>query len=135
VYERAVAKGGPKFKAQACVGQPGPDDPCGGITVSLRGTLAGRVVWAAELAEMLTTLLNRRVLDKTAATRTYDFDLSWTPDGSTIRGPGDPDAPQPDPNGPSIFTALREQLGLELRSGKGPVGVLVIDYVEKPDAN
>jgi uncharacterized protein (TIGR03435 family) len=135
VYEMAVAKGGPKFKARACVGQPGPDNPCGGFTVSLRGTLTGRVAPLAELAETLTTLLNRSVLDKTALTGKYDFDLKWTPDGTTIRGPGDPDAPQPDPNGPSIFTAVREQLGLELKSAKGPVEVLVIDHVEKPDAN
>jgi uncharacterized protein (TIGR03435 family) len=135
VYEMAVAKGGPKVKTQACVGQPGPDNPCGGFTVSLRGTLTGRVVPMAELAETLTTLLNRSVLDKTTLTGKYDFDLNWTPDGTTIRGPGDPDAPAPDPNGPSIFTAVREQLGLELKSTKGPVEVLVIDRVEKPDAN
>jgi uncharacterized protein (TIGR03435 family) len=136
VYELVLAKSGPKFKERACVGQPGPDNPCGGFTVSLvRGELMGRVVPTGDLAEALTTLLNRTVLDKTTLTGNYGFDLHWTPDGSTIHGPGDPDAPSPDPNGPSIFTAVREQLGLELKSGKGPVEILVIDHAEKPDAN
>jgi uncharacterized protein (TIGR03435 family) len=138
VYELVLAKSGLKFKERACVGQPGPENPCGGFTVSpVRGELMGRVVPTREFAEALATLLNRTVLDKTALTGNYDFDLHWTPDGSTItvHGPGDPDAPLPDPNGPSIFTAVREQLGLELKSAKGPVEMLVIDHAEKPDAN
>jgi uncharacterized protein (TIGR03435 family) len=46
--------------------------------------------------------------------------------------PDAPPLPPIDPNGPSIFTAVQEQLGLKLESTKGPVDVLVIDRVEKP---
>jgi uncharacterized protein (TIGR03435 family) len=48
---------------------------------------------------------------------------------------GLPPFPPIDANGPSLFTALQEQLGLKLESQKGPVQIMVIDHVEKPSAN
>ncbi len=134
VYEMTVVKSGVKFKEGKCVGQPGPSNPCGGVSGS-RSTLMGRVTTVADVASTLAGLLGRVVIDKTGLTGKYDFDLHWTPDETAVKGPGDPDAPPPDPNGPSIFTALQEQLGLELRAAKGPVEMLVIDRAEKPDAN
>jgi len=53
----------------------------------------------------------------------YDYRLTWAPDLAT------------DSTGPSIFTALEEQLGLRLDSAKGPVAVIVIESAEKPSAN
>ena len=90
------------------------------------------------LALAFTRILDRRVLDQTALTGKYNVDLHWIPDQSTLHGPpppGDVGAPPPDPNGPTIFTAVEEQLGLKLESAKGPVEILVIDHAEKPDAN
>jgi bla regulator protein BlaR1 len=63
---------------------------------------------------------NRIVVDRTGLTGVWDFELKWSP----------PNAPSPDPDRPSIFTALEEQLGLRLEPTIGPVEVLVIDRVE-----
>jgi uncharacterized protein (TIGR03435 family) len=75
----------------------------------------------------------------------YDFTLKWTPEqgeGMTMAGPGPggggppPDgAPPPDASGPSIFTALQEQLGMKLEATKAPAEVLTIDHVERPSEN
>ncbi len=78
-------------------------------------------------------VLDRPVIDKTGLSGNFDFDLSWAPDETQFGGRG---ATMPaDPDSPDLFTAMREQLGLDLRSMKGPVDVLVVDHAEKPDAN
>lgn len=72
----------------------------------------------------------RPVIDRTGLSGTYDFALTFRPQLP-------PDAPE-DPdvsNLPSLFEALKEQLGLELTPQKGPVEMLVIDHVEKPSVN
>jgi uncharacterized protein (TIGR03435 family) len=127
VYELVVAKGGPKLQEPARKG-----------TEPRFGSFAGRLVASNEtmpaLATVLTRALRRRVLDKTSLTGHYDFVLQWTPEENQTP-PLRPGATAPDPNGPSIFTALQEQLGLRLESSRGPVEVLVIDHVEKPSTN
>ncbi len=135
VFELVVAKSGVKFKEAKCQGTPSRENPCGGFSVSLGGRVTGREVGVDQLGLNLSSLLSRTVIDKTGLKGRYNFDLSWTPDGTTLRGPGDPDAPPADPSGPTIFTAVQEQLGLELKSAKGPVEALVIDHLEKPDDN
>jgi uncharacterized protein (TIGR03435 family) len=72
----------------------------------------------------------RMVVDRTGLTGAWDFELNFAVEGRG--GPPGADAPGPDPNAPSFFTAIQEQLGLKLESTKGPVNVLVIDSVEKP---
>ena len=74
------------------------------------------------------------MLDRTAVAGTFTLELDWTPD-EIPPGPPSPGAPEVraiDPNRPSIFTAVQEQLGLKLESTTGPVDVLVIDHIEQP---
>ena len=106
-----------------------------------RGELSGQGVELEMLTRTLSSQLGRTVIDRTGLTGNFDFKLTWTPDpGQSVGPPGGlpPGAdapPPPDPNGPSVFTALQEQLGLRLESQKGPVEMLVIDRVEKPSEN
>ena len=135
IYELTVAKGGVKLKEARCVGTPSPTNPCGGTSGSSRGNLIGRAVPMATLAKDLSGMLERPVLDKTMLKGEYDFNLTWTPDETSRRGPGDADAPLPSADGPSLFTAMQEQLGLTLRSGKGVIDVLIIDQAGFPTEN
>jgi uncharacterized protein (TIGR03435 family) len=81
----------------------------------------------AVLADQLSQIVGRVVVDKTGIQGRYLLTLKWTPDDAP---PSDkPDAP------PSIFTALQEQLGLKLEPQKGPVPVLVVDHADTPSDN
>ena len=105
-----------------------------------RGQVNGKQMDMAMLANNLSNQLGRQVIDKTGLTEKYDFELNWTPDESQAGfGPfGGPPAPPPPPSdtpGPSIFTAVQEQLGLKLESQKGPVTMIVVDSIEKPTEN
>jgi uncharacterized protein (TIGR03435 family) len=85
----------------------------------------------SSLAGGLMRILDRTVIDKTGLTGTFDVELSWTP-GPTMVPNGAPAPPNLPSGGPSIFTALEEQLGLKLVSDRGPVDVLVIDRINHP---
>jgi uncharacterized protein (TIGR03435 family) len=66
----------------------------------------------------------------------FDFTLKWSPDdGATQTSDGDPPAATNDASGPSIFTAIQEQLGLKLKSAHRRVQCLVIDHVGQPSEN
>jgi len=100
------------------------------------GQMKGGGFPLSQLAQTLSQFVQRMVLDRTGLTGPYDLDMTWTPEPGQGLPPGGPPPgvtlPQVDPNGPSIFTALQEQLGLKLDSTRGPVEVLVIDSVEMP---
>jgi uncharacterized protein (TIGR03435 family) len=118
-------------------GQTPTTKPCGRIMMGLN-TLDATAQTLDQLATMLSRTLGRTVIDKTGLSGKYDIHLEWTPDESQmsqIQLP--PDAPRPtfDPAGPSLFTAVQEQLGLKLESQKGPVEVFIIDHAEKPSEN
>ena len=115
VYDLAVAKGGPKLEK----------------STENKGSRSGRGEFICsdssmeDLASLLSSSLNRTVVDKTGLTDSYKFSLKWTPD----------DTPGTNADLPGLFTALPEQLGLKLVPAKGPVEVLLIDHVEMPSQN
>ena len=106
-----------------------------------RGSATFTNISLAGLAGQLSLDLGRPVIDRTDLKGGYDFTLEWTP----ATGEGGPEAfglaPRAEPssaadsNGPSIFTALQEQLGLKLESQKGPVETIIIEGVERPSRN
>ncbi len=109
-----VAKNGPKMEQTA---QPGG-------TAGGRGMIRGTMDMA-QLTSALASTLDRQVVDKTGLTGLWKLSIKWTPDNQ----------PAADTTGPSLVTAIQEQLGLRLESTKGPVEILAIDHAEKPTAN
>lgn len=92
----------------------------------------------AQFVRQLSQLTNRVVVDRTGLTGGYDIELKFTPaPGQLPAGPPPPgfEPPPIDPNGPTLFAALEEQLGLKLESERGPVDVVVIDRLERPTEN
>ena len=74
------------------------------------------------------------IIDDTKISGTFEFRLIFAlepPSGAT----GAAGIPPTDPAGPSIFTALQEQLGLKLEGTRGPAEAFVIDHAEMPEAN
>jgi len=136
IYALVVGKSGSKL-------QEAKDTAAGPMgTLKMRpGNFTGHAMSMPLLAANLSNLVGRVVADKTDLKGLYDVTLEFTPERGQMMGfpgPG-PEGrdmpPPPDPNGPSIFTALQEQLGLKLESQKGPVEMLVIDQLEKPSEN
>lgn len=135
-----AAPDGPSPAAGSSRQRPGPGGP--GMMRMSPGEIDANGGGMPFLAHALSALLGRSVVDKTGLTGNYDFNLKWTPDESTMprigpAGGGPP--PQADasidPNGPTLFTALEEQLGLKLHSEKGKVDVIVIDHIDLPTEN
>jgi uncharacterized protein (TIGR03435 family) len=139
LYELVIAKGGTKIQES----KPNDADVSGarggrgGLGLRGRGgPLTAHDAPISNLVGLLSVLLNRTVVDKTGLAGKYDFTLTWTPDENQDPNffPSSTGQP-PDLTGPSIFSALQEQLGLKLDAGKGPVRVIVIDHIERPSGN
>jgi uncharacterized protein (TIGR03435 family) len=126
---------GPECEARDA-GSPGNRSTCD-LRV-LPGTVAAGRATLAELAVGLSPLVGRIVQDRTGLAGNFAFTLRWTPEQMSpglerkARAMG---LPPVDTEGSSLFTAVREQLGLKLDSQKGPVDVLVIDRAERPKEN
>ncbi len=130
VYALVLAKSGPKFSEAKPESKP--------TIRGRRGSIIGQGVGMQMLVINLANSMDRPVLDRTGLTGTYDFKLEWSPDAqgpSSIAGAGGEAPLLPDPNGPSLFAALQEQLGLRLEPQKAPVEILVIDRAARPSEN
>jgi uncharacterized protein (TIGR03435 family) len=129
-YALVVAKSGFKLKKA--------DDGQADFS-SNRGKFTAHKISMELLARNLSGILSSPVVDMTGIKGVFDLPLEWTPDevqspvkaGGEAGGAAEPGAP----TGPSIFTALQEQLGLKLETQKAPVETIVIDRIEKPTAN
>jgi uncharacterized protein (TIGR03435 family) len=115
-YDLVVAKGGSKLQ---------PTQSNGKSIGTGRSHFNGQGLTMTLIAEELSRITGRIVVDKTGLTDRYDLKLQWTPD----------DAPATDNSAPSLFTAIQEQLGLKLDPAKEAVSVLVIDHIEPPTSN
>jgi bla regulator protein BlaR1 len=132
IYTLVIAKNGSKLK-------PATPGEISAISFGPPGqtqSITGQARSVASLVQTLSVSVGRPVVDKTALSGEYDFKLEWTPDeGQPQTSPDDRPATEIGSTTSSIFTAIQEQLGLKMVSGKGPVEVIVIDHVEQPSAN
>jgi uncharacterized protein (TIGR03435 family) len=93
-------------------------------------------VTMGRFAVLLSAETDRPVQDQTGIQGVFDVSLEWTPDVAAPQpGRDTVEAPATSPTGPSIYTAVQEQLGLRLEPRNVPLEYLVIEHVEKPDAN
>ncbi|HXE07672.1 MAG TPA: TIGR03435 family protein [Acidobacteriaceae bacterium] len=121
VYEAVIAKGGPKLKEAT-----EQDTKKSMISFSGSGKIECKGMALSNVLSMLNSEVGRNVVDKTGLTGKYDITLEYVPAAKTGTD---------ETGGPSVFTAVEEQLGLKLVPGKDPLDVLVIDSVERPTAN
>jgi bla regulator protein blaR1 len=103
-----------------------PAKPCGTDCQMqiAAGTLRARSVDMPQFAELLSQLTGRLVTDATGLDGAFEFSLRWTPESQEATS-----------DAPSLFTALREQLGLRLEARRGPTKMLVVDSVDRPTSN
>jgi uncharacterized protein (TIGR03435 family) len=134
---------GPSFRTPSDCARQRPDQPAAPQTAQtasapascgnnlLPGNMSGRGVTMLTLTVNLSVFVGRTVIDRTGFADTFDCDLTWSPDFvSQVRGDASPEHSAA--GGPSLFSALQEQLGLKLESTKGPVRVVAIEHVELP---
>lgn len=125
VYLLTAVKGGHKLR---------PAEAGNGISRN-RGTITGSAAPLELFVNLLSSITGRPVLNQTGLTGKFDFKLEWTEEMSGIADRDGAPAAADAGGGPSLFSAMQEQLGLQLKAGKGNVPVVVVERVEKPSAN
>jgi len=118
----------PRWRSPACEVLEAPR--CGPMRGPARIIVNG--IPMEQFATILTNTLGERlVIDKTGLMGRFAFHLAFTPEKIPGQAPP-PGVPPIDPNGPTFFTALQEQLGLKIQSGRVPLKVVIIDNIERP---
>jgi uncharacterized protein (TIGR03435 family) len=123
VYVLIVAKNGPRL-------QPAPNGGHNSFR-SGPGHVSSTQASMSGFADLLSSQAGRPVLDETELHGAYNFQLDWTPDIDQIKPTEESDRSRSSSGGPSLFTAIQEQLGLKLEPRKAPVDLLVIDHAER----
>jgi len=115
-----------------------PAGPAPSVICGIRTPAPGRLVaGGAPLSMFISVLIGpvgvgRYVDDRTGLTGDWDFELTFAPNSARGAPPIGAEPPAADPDAPSLFTALQEQLGLKLEATRGPVPIVVIDRLERP---
>lgn len=119
---------GPQLRSSTATCSTETNNPCrmSGSFVGRGGKLKGVGQPIAQLAQQLATGADRMVVDRTGLPGLFDFDVTWTAGGFNVRSAAPAD------EGPSLFTAIQEQLGLKLEPTRGPVEMLVVDSAQLP---
>lgn len=118
LYSLVIAKGGPHLIATT-----GSDTGYGSSWG--HGHIEIHAGSMNDLAFCMSDMLDRFVVDKTGIKGRFNVQLTLTPDDLQDQGAA----------GPTVFTALQEQLGLKLVPSKGPVPILIVDHLEDPSQN
>lgn len=130
IYELTVANGGPKLRPSSFAEADSPPALVSTVYPDKLVLPARNATMADFVAMLQRAMMDRPVVDKTGLTGRYDFDLEWAPDETQFGGEL-PRAPT-DAQEPPLFTAVREQLGLQFEATRGPVDALVVDGAERP---
>ncbi|MGH9606904.1 MAG: TIGR03435 family protein [Terracidiphilus sp.] len=134
LYDLVVAKNGSKLaEAKPADVERSHLDGAAECLHSLPAHRGGHAYQGCSMRDLASSLsyireVGRTVVDKTGLTGRYTFELDWTPEDG-------PASTASDAAYPALFTALKEQLGLELKPSKGPLDTIVIDHVEMPSPN
>ena len=130
IYALVVTRGGAKLQPTTEADDMPPS------TMGSSGSITGRAGTVHMLAALFSNWLQRPVEDRTGLTGRYDYKLESAQETAPAGRGGPPDM-QAEPvssgtSGPSVFTALQEQLGLKLESTRGEIITIVIDRAERP---
>src|SRR5262245_8363543 len=113
-------------------GPPGPNDPIQCGSLQNFGRIQFNGIALLFFANGIAGQVGRMVIDRTGLSGNRDFELTFAPERPLGALPPGVEPPPVDPNAPTLFTAVQEQLGLKLDATKGPVEVLVIDSIQQP---